>query len=75
MNLLTHESKDCEGTHTCLKCGLTVKKEEITKSSHNCFTTLAGYLANMIDSKDHIITMFREEIQKKNLLITDLLEK
>jgi hypothetical protein len=29
----------------------------------------------MIDSKDKIIALFREEIDRKNLLISDLLEK
>lgn len=45
---------------------MTVLKSETQKTSHNCFTSLAGYLTNMLDSKDYIIKMFREEIQRKN---------
>lgn len=29
----------------------------------------------MLDSKDYIIKMFKEEIQRKNQLIAELLEK
>ena len=54
---------------------MTIKKEETQKQSHNCFTSLAGYLGNMLDSKDQIIDMFKEEIQRKNQLIEELLEK
>ena len=39
-----------------------VKKEETQRQSHNCFSSLAGYLANMLDSKDQIIEMFKEEL-------------
>jgi len=75
MNVLVHEQSECTGTHTCLKCGLTVQKQETLKNSHNCFSALAGYLSNMLDSKDQIIELFKEEIQRKNLLIADLMEK
>jgi hypothetical protein len=54
---------------------MTVQKEETSTSTHNCFKALAGYLANMLDSKDYVISMFREEIERKNQLIRDLLEK
>ena len=50
-----------------------VHKSETLKSSHNCFTALAGYMANMIESKDHVIEMFRKEIKRKNELVGDLL--
>lgn len=62
MKIIEHETKECTGTHKCLKCGMMVTKDETSKNSHNCFTTLAGYLANMLDSKDQIIEMFRDEI-------------
>lgn len=75
MSILEHEQKDCPGTHTCLKCGMTVQKLETVKNTHNCFTSLAGYLSNMLDSKDVIIELFKDEIQRKNLLIAELLEK
>jgi len=39
-----------------------VPKEETQKNNHNCFTALAGYLTNMLDSKDYIIKMFSEEV-------------
>ena len=57
---------ECKGTHNCLKCGMTVQKSETQRTSHNCFTSLAGYLTNMLESKDYIIDMFKEEIQRKN---------
>jgi hypothetical protein len=53
--LISHEKNECKGTHTCLKCGMTVQKSETVKTSHNCFTSLAGYLTNMLHSKDYII--------------------
>jgi len=34
---------------------MTVQKSETIKTSHNCFTSLAGYLTNMLHSKDYII--------------------
>ena len=61
--------------YNCQKCGMTVQKEETLKNNHNCFSSLAGYLQNMLESKDYIIKMFREEIQRKNQLIRDLLER
>lgn len=45
---------------------MTVWKSETQKTSHNCFTALAGYLTNMLESKDYIIKMFKEEIVRKN---------
>jgi hypothetical protein len=54
---------------------MTIQKSETIKLTHNCFTSLAGYLTNMLDSKDYVIKMFKEEIQRKNAMITDLLEK
>lgn len=54
---------------------MTVQKSETQRTSHNCFTSLAGYLTNMLESKDYIIDMFKEEIQRKNQLISELLER
>ena len=62
MDIITHEQTKCSGAHNCLKCGMTVPKEETQKNNHNCFTALAGYLTNMLDSKDYIIKMFSEEV-------------
>ena len=54
---------------------MTVQKSETFKTSHNCFTSLAGYLANMLESKDNIIDLFKKEIGRKNQLIAELLER
>ena len=54
---------------------MTVHKSETQKTSHNCFTSLAGYLTNMLDSKDYIINMFKQEISRKNQLIEELLSR
>jgi hypothetical protein len=48
---------------------MTIVKEETQKNTHNCFNALAGYLQNMLQSKDYVITVFREEIGRKNKLI------
>ena len=45
------------------------------KTNHNCFTSLAGYLTNMLESKDFIINTFKSEIQRKNQLISELLDR
>ena len=74
-NIIDHENNECEGTYVCNKCGMTVQKSETQNNSHNCFKALAGYLANMLDSKDYVIKMFKEEIERKNQLIRELLEK
>lgn len=57
-NVIKHEQETCTGAHNCLKCGMTIQKNETIKMSHNCFTSLAGYLTNMLDSKDYVIKMF-----------------
>lgn len=75
MSILEHESQGCSGTHTCSKCGMSIVKEETQKSSHNCFNALAGYLQNMLNSKDYVISVFKEEINRKNELIQNLLDK
>jgi hypothetical protein len=75
MNLIEHEQKECSGSHPCEKCGLTVQKTETKKNTHNCFNAMASYLSNMLESKDYIIQMFKEEISRKNQLIEDLLDK
>lgn len=75
MHIMTHEQEACVGTYTCGKCGMTIVKEETQKSSHNCFNALAGYLQNMLQSKDYVIQVFKEEIQRKNTLIAELLDK
>jgi hypothetical protein len=36
---------------------------------------MAGYLGNMLESKDYIIRMFKDELVRKNQLIEDLLER
>ena len=62
MNIIEHEQLHCRGSYKCQKCGMNVQKDETMNSSHNCFTALAGYLTNMLESKDHVINLFKEEI-------------
>jgi hypothetical protein len=71
---MKHEQDLCEGTHNCSKCGMTIKKEQTQNNSHHCFNSLAGYLQNMLASKDFVIDVFRKEISRKNTLIKELLE-
>ena len=71
--IMDHEATDCEGTYTCNKCGMSIYKEETQKNSHHCFNALAGYLQNMLASKDFVINVFKEEIDRKNQLIEQLL--
>lgn len=44
IKIMEHEQKECTGTYTCSKCGMTILKEETAKNSHHCFNALAGYL-------------------------------
>jgi hypothetical protein len=48
---------------------MTIVKEETQRNSHHCFNALAGYLQNMLASKDYVIKVFKEEIQRKNTLV------
>lgn len=73
--IMEHEANDCEGTYTCSKCGMSIYKEETQKNSHHCFNALAGYLQNMLASKDFVINVFKEEIDRKNQLIEQLLQR
>lgn len=75
VDIMHHEQNVCEGTYTCNKCGMSISKEETQKNSHHCFNALAGYLQNMLASKDFVIDVFKEEIGRKNNLIEQLLEK
>ena len=54
---------------------MTIEKSEIQQKKHNCISSLVGYLTNIIESKDYIIKMFKDEIFRKNALIEDLLER
>lgn len=75
IKIMEHEQSECTGTYTCAKCGMTILKEETAKNSHHCFNALAGYLQNMLSSKDYVISVFKEEISRKNQLIEQLLAK
>ena len=75
MNIINHETSECTGTYTCGKCGMSIIKEETQRNSHNCFNALAGYLQNMLNSKDYVIQVFTEEIGRKNVLIQQLMER
>ena len=72
---MQHEQSDCTGTYTCNKCGMSIYKEETQKNTHHCFNALAGYLQNMLASKDFVINVFKEEIDRKNALVDSLIEK
>jgi hypothetical protein len=54
---------------------MTITKEQTQKGTHHCFNALAGYLQNMINSKDFVIDVFRKEIARKNTLIEELLTR
>lgn len=54
---------------------MSIVKEETIKNSHHCFNALAGYLQNMLASKDYVINVFKEEINRKNHLIEQLMAK
>ena len=54
---------------------MTILKKEVQAKSHNCIASLTTYLTNIIESKDYIIKMFKEEIMRKNALVEDLLER
>ena len=73
VSIMEHEMNECDGNYTCSKCGMSIYKEETQKNSHNCFNALAGYLQNMLKSKDFVINVFKEEIDRKNKLVEELL--
>jgi len=66
LQIMEHEQNECSGTYTCNKCGMSIYREETERSSHHCFNALAGYLQNMLASKDFVINVFKEEIERKN---------
>jgi hypothetical protein len=73
--MVTHESSECEGSHTCHMCGLVVNKEEIKSNTHNCFNTLSLYLSKMMGDKDIVISLLKDEISRKNMIIRQLIDK
>ena len=75
LEIMEHEANSCQGTYTCNKCGMSIYKEETQRNSHHCFNALAGYLQNMLASKDFVINFFKEEIDRKNQLIEQLLKR
>ena len=56
-------------------CGLIVHKEEIATNTHNCFNTLTQYLQKQIDEKESVIHLLRDELEKKNQLILQFIDK
>ena len=54
---------------------MTISKNEIKENNHSCFHSMVQYLTNMLDSKDYIIKMFKDEILRKSQLIEDLLDR
>lgn len=67
--MLKHEKDNCPGSHTCSMCGLTVSKEEISSGNHSCFNTLSIYLSKMLNEKDQVIRILKDEIARKNMTI------
>jgi hypothetical protein len=47
-------------------CGLSVTRDEIKSNSHNCFNSLAAYLSRLVEEKDAVIDILREELNRKN---------
>jgi len=56
-------------------CGLMVLKEEVQTNSHNCFNTLAKHLQKLVDEKEAVIEILREELKRKNRQILAFIEK
>ena len=69
IEMLNHEKDGCLGAHTCELCGLLVHKDEIVKGNHNCFNTLSVYLQKMMNEKDSVIKILKDEIGRKNMTI------
>jgi hypothetical protein len=70
-----HEKEECIGTHNCNMCGMMISKEEIRTNTHNCFKNLAEYLTTLVEEKDLVIELFRDELNRKNKLILQFIEK
>ena len=75
VKLSTHEKDECTGSHQCNMCGLTVLKDEIQTNTHNCFNTLTQYLQKQVDEKDTVIAILKEELERKNKMILEFIEK
>lgn len=56
-------------------CGVSITKEEIKTNSHNCFNSLAVYLSKLVEEKDAVIEILREELKRKNKQILEFIEK
>ena len=50
-------------------------KEETQTNSHHCFNALAGYLQNMLKSKDFVLKVFKKELERKNQLVEELMNR
>lgn len=75
--MAAHESdkERCRGSHECQMCGLQVSKEEVQSNSHNCFNSLAQHLQRMVEEKDKVIEILRDELKRKNKQILEFIEK
>jgi hypothetical protein len=54
---------------------MTIMKEETQTNSHHCFNALAGYLQNMLKSKDFVLKVFKKELERKNQLVEELMNR
>lgn len=56
-------------------CGMSVTKDEIKSNSHSCFNSLAVFLTRLVDEKDAVIEVLKEELNRKNKQILQFIEK
>lgn len=56
-------------------CGLSVTRDEIKSNSHSCFNSLANYLTCLVQEKDAVIDILKEELNRKNKQILAFIEK
>jgi NAD-dependent SIR2 family protein deacetylase len=75
IEMTSHEQNTCKGTHNCQSCGLIISKDEVLTNSHNCFNTLTEFLQKLVEEKDSVIYMLKEEVEKKNSQITRFIER
>jgi hypothetical protein len=75
VEMASHEREFCDGSHECPTCGIIVQKDELLANSHSCVGALTRYLYKAIDEKDQVIANLREELDRKNNIITMFLHK
>jgi hypothetical protein len=56
-------------------CGLSVAREEVKTNSHSCFSSLAAHLARLVEEKDKVIEVLRDELRRKNKQVLAFIER